>query len=133
MLSERDFNSVFSKISLSDKVTDVFSNSQVTSFKIYRKERVLDIKLKLPDIVNECIVDDFKNELFCQVPGVKDIIVSLTYCNECTDTGQLIQKDWQNIVHSVSCTGQMCIRDSYNIIKQIYNWSRYCWNSQTEY
>ena len=94
MLSERDFNSVFSKISLSDKVTDVFSNSQVTSFKIYRKERVLDIKLKLPDIVNECIVDDFKNELFCQVPGVKDIIVSLTYCNECTDTGQLIQKDW---------------------------------------
>ena len=108
MLSERDFKSVFSKISLSDKVTDVFSNSQVTSFKIYRKERVLDIKLKLPDIVNECVVDDFKNELFCQVPGVKDIIVSLTYCNECTDTGQLIQKDWQNIVHSVSCTGPVC-------------------------
>ena len=108
MLAEKNFNSVFGKVSLSDDIQRVFSTAQVTSFKIYKKEKVLDIKLKLPEIVNECIVDDFKGELFNQIPGVHDIVVSLTYNNDCTDTGVVIKQDWDNIVHTVSSIGPVC-------------------------
>ena len=108
MFCEKDFSSVFGKVPLSKEVLYTFSNAQVSSFKIYKKEKVLDIKLKLPEIINESFVDIFKKELFSQVPGVCDVIVSLTYCNSCTDTGVIIQKDWQNIVHAVSSVGPVC-------------------------
>ena len=39
MLAEKNFNSVFGKVSLSDNIQRVFSTAQVTSFKIYKKEK----------------------------------------------------------------------------------------------
>ncbi len=108
MLIKKDFNSVFKNVSLSENVINMFSQAQVTAFKIYKNERVLDIKLKLPDIVDECVVDEFKNQLFNQVPCTRDIIVALTYNNECTDIGVVIKKVWENILHSISAIGPVC-------------------------
>ena len=35
-------------------------------------------------------------------------MVSLTYNNDCTDTGMVIKQDWENIVHTISSVGPVC-------------------------
>ena len=108
MCEAKAFEAVFSNVSFSKTIRDTFADAQVTSFIIYKKEKVIDIRLRLSRIIDECLVELFKKELTCQLPGVFDILVALSYTCMFSDCKELIENDWLNIVHSISALSPVC-------------------------
>jgi DNA polymerase-3 subunit alpha (Gram-positive type) len=108
MCEAKAFDTVFSKVSLSKTVRDTFKNAVVTSFIIYKKEKVIDIKLRLSEIIDECLIDMFKKELTGQLPGLFDILVAVTYSCMFSNCNELVKNDWGNIVHCISGLSPVC-------------------------
>ncbi len=107
-MTAKSFNDVFSKLSLTQDTRGIFNDAVVTSLKIYKKDKILDIKMELPDIVKDSYFDVFKEQLYNQIPGINDILVNVHYKNAYTDINNAIEKIWDNIIFSVGKESPAC-------------------------
>ena len=101
-MTVKKFNEVFSKVSLSNDIRKAFDDADVTSMKIYKKERIIDVQLELPDIINDSYIDAVKKQLYTQLPGIKEVLLKVRYINAGADISRSIEESWENIISAVS-------------------------------
>ncbi|MBS4960947.1 MAG: PolC-type DNA polymerase III, partial [Clostridiales bacterium] len=98
----KKFSEVFGKLSISPDVKLAFDHTKVTEVKISRKNRVMEIKLRAPFVVNEGVSPIFKSDIIRQIPGVRDVRTEIFYEMENQSREDMIRELWENILFQIS-------------------------------
>ena len=107
-MTAKGFNEVFSKLSFSNDTRQVLDSAVVTSLKIYKKEKIIDLKMELPQIISDSYFDTVKNTLYNQLPGINDVLIKVKYLNANSDIKQAIEASWENITARVAKESPAC-------------------------
>ena len=107
-MTAKGFNEVFSKLSFSNDTRQVLDSAVVTSLKIYKKEKIIDVKMELPQIISDSYFDTVKNTLYNQLPGINDVLIKVKYLNANSDIKQAIEESWENITARVAKESPAC-------------------------
>ena len=107
-MTAKGFNEVFSKLSFSNDTRQVLDSAVVTSLKIYKKEKIIDVKMELPQIISDSYFDTVKNTLYNQLPGINDVLIKVKYLNANSDIKQAIEASWENITARVAKESPAC-------------------------
>lgn len=108
-MTAKKFNTVFEKLSLSNDTKETFDKAVVNGIQIYKREKVMEIKMVIDHIIDEKAVDVFKDELIKQLPSVKDIITVVSFdVDDNISKSDIIKSCWDNIVYSVSEESPVC-------------------------
>lgn len=108
-MTAKSFNTVFSKISLSERIRDVLDDTEVRSLVIHKKEKKLEMALAAKYILPKKELDGFKKELFNQLPGIKRIDIYPHFEAEPSLTPEeIIAQNWNNIVYQISQESPVC-------------------------
>lgn len=108
-MTAKKFNTVFEKISLSPRIKETFGEAVINSIQIHKREKIMEIKMVMDHIVDEKVLDVFKYELMEQLPGVNDVIVSLSFnIPGEVSVSDIVEKSWDNIVHMISEESPLC-------------------------
>ncbi|MBO8433783.1 MAG: PolC-type DNA polymerase III [Tyzzerella sp.] len=108
-MTAKKFNTVFEKVSLSPQIKEVFDDAIINSVQVHKQEKIMEIKMVMTDIVHDKSVDDLKNELIENLPALKDVITVVTFNIEGEHSlSDIVERNWENILHMVSEESPVC-------------------------
>ncbi len=108
-MTAKKFHTVFNKISLSEQIRSLLDDTEVRSLIIHKKEKRLEMALAAKYILQKKDLDGFKEELVCQIPGIKKVTIHpLFEAEHHIEPEEIIIQSWNNIVYEISKESPVC-------------------------
>jgi len=107
-MTAQNFENVFQKISLSIAVQEAFQGTEVRKLTIHKKERTVSMEIAAKTLIPLQKWEDLRAELQKNLPGIREVDISITYELEENAPEELAEGYWESIQTFVSQQSKVC-------------------------
>ena len=103
----QNFESVFSKLSLSNQTLELFRHTYVEGLKIHKKDRTVEIELTSDKLIAPSAYAQLKGEILNNIPGIKSVSLQVSYRVD-GDIKTTVEAYWENIKACIEAVSVVC-------------------------